>query len=265
MTERSTVYDMLRAWGADFLASLAFLTRLPLLGALPHAPLARAMRAFPLAGAAIGLAGGLLLVALHGLGLSNLAAAAICLAGLALLTGGLHEDGLADVADGFGGGRDRARKLEIMRDSRIGTYGVLAVALILVIRAACLADLSGGPVWWTAVCIMSGAGAFSRALVAWLLASTTPARSNGLSSGVGQLAEGVLAIALVTGGIGALVLFYLAAGVSGALVSLATGFAAAALVRMLAVRQIGGHTGDVCGTLVIVCETAMLAAASIFS
>src|SRR3546814_6586134 len=73
------------------------------------------------------------------LALPPFAAAIIALAFAILVTGGLHEDGLADVADGFGGGHDKARKLAIMRDSRIGTYGVLALALVPaeIGRAAC--------------------------------------------------------------------------------------------------------------------------------
>ena len=64
------------------------------------------------------------------------------LAALVLLTGGFHEDGLADTADGFGGGRTRERKLEIMRDSRIGSYGALALVLSVGIRAAALATMA---------------------------------------------------------------------------------------------------------------------------
>src|SRR3546814_9783083 len=76
------------------------------------------------------------------LALPPFAAAIIALAFAILVTGGLHEDGLADVADGFGGGHDKARKLAIMRDSRIGTYGVLALALVLAARGGSLAALA---------------------------------------------------------------------------------------------------------------------------
>jgi adenosylcobinamide-GDP ribazoletransferase len=264
MPERSAVYDMLKAWCADFLASLAFLTRLPLPAGLPHVRLAQAMRAFPLVGALIGLATGALMAGLHSLGPPGLAAAGLTLAGLALLTGALHEDGLADVADGFGGGRDRAHKLDIMRDSRIGTYGVVAVGLVLLIRAACLADITASA-WWVPICVMAAAGALSRALAVWLLATTDAARSDGLSSGVGRPASDVLLPALLIGVIIAGLLAYLAAGFFGALAIVLAGGAMAVIIRALAVQQIGGHTGDVCGALIIMSETAMLAAASIFA
>ncbi len=264
MPERSAVYDMLKAWCADFLASLAFLTRLPLPVDLPHVPLAQAMRAFPIAGGMIGLATGALMAGLSGLGLPSLAAAGLTLAGIALLTGALHEDGLADVADGFGGGRDRAHKLDIMRDSRIGTYGVIAAVLILLVRAACLADITISA-WWLPICVMAAAGALSRALAVWLLASTDAARSDGVSSGVGRPASDALIPALLIGVILAAVLSYCAAGFLGALVIVLAGGAMSVIIRALAVQQIGGHTGDVCGALIIMTETAMLAAASIFA
>jgi adenosylcobinamide-GDP ribazoletransferase len=263
MPERSAVYDMLKTGGADFLASLAFLTRLPLPRDMASIPLAQAMRAFPVVGAAIGAAAGVLLTTLQALGLPSLAAAGLTLAGLALLTGALHEDGLADVADGFGGGRDRARKLEIMRDSRIGTYGVVTLALILVIRAACFADIAGQS-WWLVICILAAAGAFSRALVVWLMATTDPARGDSLSAGAGRPSRDILLAALLVGAVAAVVLSYVTVGLFGAAVIVLAGAVPAAVIRMLALRQIGGHTGDVCGALIVVSETAMLAAASIF-
>ena len=97
---------------------------------------------FPVVGALIGLSIGCLCLALRAAGLPDLAAAALALGAGALLTGALHEDGLADVADGFGGGRDTASKLEIMRDSRLGTYGAL---ILLVGFAAKVSALSAIP------------------------------------------------------------------------------------------------------------------------
>src|SRR5262245_54458885 len=128
----------------DIRVAIAFLTRLP----MPHPDgpqpenFVRAHRAFPLVGAAIGLTVALLYLGLTALGVPNLAAAALALGASALLTGALHEDGLADMADGFGGGRDRAAKLEIMRDSRLGTYGALILLVSFVAKVSALAALS---------------------------------------------------------------------------------------------------------------------------
>src|SRR5215468_8966811 len=120
-------------WIDDFKTAVTFLTRLPLPhpdGAKPQ-NFVRASRMFPVVGALIGTAVGLLCLGLRSIGVPDLAASALALGGSALLTGALHEDGLADVADGFGGGRDREAKLRIMRDSRIGTYGVIALLSVL--------------------------------------------------------------------------------------------------------------------------------------
>src|SRR3978361_2351288 len=114
-------------WLDDFKMATGFLTRLP----APHPGgagppnSARAYRLFPLVGALIGLAMGVLCLALRQVGVPDLAAAALVLGAGALLTGALHEDGLADLADGFGGGRDVEGKLAIMRDSRIGSDGAI--------------------------------------------------------------------------------------------------------------------------------------------
>src|SRR6202011_571922 len=112
----------------DYLRTAAtILTRLP----MPHpigpmsANFVRAQRMFPLVGAAIGGVVGIVCLGMRMMGVPDLAAAALALGASAILRGGLHEDGLADVADGFGGGRVPAANPEIMRDSRLGTYGAL--------------------------------------------------------------------------------------------------------------------------------------------
>lgn len=251
----------MKSWTADLVASFGFLTRLPMPGGLPPVSLAEAMRAFPLAGAVIGALGGLVLLALAATGLPGLAVAGLTLALLALLTGGLHEDGLADTADGFGGGKDRDGKLAIMRDSHIGTYGVLALALGLLIKAACLAGLAQGR-WIDVIALLAATGAFSRALIVWLMASTPPARTDGLAYDVGQPSDFTARNALLVGGGIALLLILFTAGLIPALVVLAAGAVMAGLFRFLALRQIGGHTGDICGALQFLVETAMIAAAA---
>src|SRR5260370_31222021 len=114
-------------WLDDLLAATAFLTRIPMPRRDTRASLARAYRAFPLVGVGIGATiGGLYLLMLR-IGLPTIAAAALALGAGAMLTGALHEDGFADLADGFGRRRDQAAKLDVMRDSRLGTYGALAL------------------------------------------------------------------------------------------------------------------------------------------
>jgi adenosylcobinamide-GDP ribazoletransferase len=118
------------AFANDFKASTAFLTRLPadwlaIAGARPD--FRRAARAFPLVGALVGAVGGLVLVIAAWLHIPAFVTAALAVMATMAFTGGLHEDGLADTIDGFGGGATPERKLEIMDDSRIGTFGVAAV------------------------------------------------------------------------------------------------------------------------------------------
>src|SRR5579872_4934442 len=113
----------------------------------PAAPIrdgdiASASWAFPVAGLLVGLAGALVYAIAHRIGLPVEVCAMLALAATMLLTGALHEDGLADTADGLGGGKSREQKLEIMRDSRIGTFGVCALLTSIILRWSALAAIS---------------------------------------------------------------------------------------------------------------------------
>lgn len=251
----------MKSWSADLASSFGFLTRLPLPAGMPFVPLSEAMRAFPLAGAVIGGALGLLLAALAAMGLPGLAAAGLALAAAAFLTGALHEDGLADTADGLGGGRDREAKLAVMRDSHIGTYGVLALVLGILVKAACLAGLAQGS-WFEPAALLAASGALSRSLIVWLMASTPPARSDGVAHGVGQPSDFTARTALLSGGVIALILLLVTGGLVPALLIIGAGAVTAGAVRFLAMRQIGGHSGDICGALQFLTETAMIATAA---
>src|SRR6202048_3094488 len=122
-----TIVDHFKDWIDDLRLAIGLLTRVPMPhpdGAMP-AGLARAQRAFPLVGTMIGLGVGLVDLLWLAPAIPPLVAATLALGASAALTGALHEDGLADVGDGFGGGRDRAAKLSIMRDSRPRTFGAI--------------------------------------------------------------------------------------------------------------------------------------------
>jgi adenosylcobinamide-GDP ribazoletransferase len=230
---------------AELQVAVMLLTRLPagrLSGTAPS--LAQASWAFPLAGALVGgivagvFAGGQML-GWHG----PVAAGVALVAGL-LATGGLHEDGLADVADGFGGGHTRARKLEIMKDSRLGSYGAIALVMALGLRWILVAQEGH---WWPIVALAMA----SRAVLVAALAAMPAARADGL----GKAAAGVGAWRVVV----ALVLGAAALGGLGAAAALKTGvamLAAALALGWLAYRQIGGQSGDVLGAMQIVTEIA---------
>ncbi len=232
----------------DVRDALRFFTRAPLGDPSRGAPLDinRVAWAAPVAGAAVGLAGALVLALAAKLGLPALMSAGFATAALVLATGGLHEDGIADVADGFGGGATRADKLEIMRDSRIGAYGALALSLSLILRVGALAAaLDGG--LWRAAAALTLVAALSRSAALTPLALLEPARADGVGAAAGRLNPSALAAAWGSGLIIALALGVVALGVTHALVAaLASGAGGLAIV-LIAQRQIGGQTGDVAG------------------
>ncbi len=240
---------------ADLKIALIFLTRLPLprTEAIRSEDLARATWANPVAGAIVGAAGGLVYLLAFTLGLAPLLSALLAVAGTILLTGALHEDGLADVADGFGGAIERERKLAIMRDSRIGTYAGIALFFSIAIRAAALATLAE-PAGVAAALIAAHAGA--RATIPLLMRSFSRARAEGLAVDAGDPPRTSVQIALALG----LVVCVLMLGMAGIAVMLA-GAGAAFAMGAIARRQIGGYTGDVLGAAEQLAEAAMLIAA----
>jgi adenosylcobinamide-GDP ribazoletransferase len=237
-------------WLDDLRRAAGFLTRVPI--SQPHDAdgFLRAMRVFPLVGAAIGLAVGCLLLGLLKLHLPPLAAAALALGASALITGALHEDGLADIADGFGGGRDKPAKLDIMRDSRLGTYGTLALLVSFTARGAALAALPAVSV----IAALVATHALARAVVPAVSLLLPFARDDGLAAGAGQPDPVVVATAL---GFGALVAVICLPFGTAVLAVIVTALGAAA-VAWLAMRQIGGVTGDVLGATEQVGEALVL-------
>jgi adenosylcobinamide-GDP ribazoletransferase len=234
----------LRGLATELKTGILFCTRLPLrhAGPVDGADVARASWALPIAGMLVGAVGALVYWAAHAVGLTPWPAAALALGATVGLTGCLHEDGLADTADGFGGGATRERKLEIMRDSRIGTYGVCAVALSLVLRIGALASLAD-PALVAAVLIAAHAAA--RASLPVFMLMLPAARTEGLASRAGPPPRARV-VASVAIGVLALVLLLGLARAGIALMLLVLGFAALA---RLAKQQIGGQTGDVLGAL----------------
>lgn len=240
----------------DLKASLRFFSRLPLPAAPDGPDFAGALRMAPAAGALLGLASALpFILALHW-GEPPLVAALLALATAVLLSGGLHEDGLADVADGFGGGFSREKKLEIMRDSRIGAYGAVALILSLGLRAAALSALAATP--GRAALVLAAAGAVSRAACLAPLILLPPARSEGSGQAAGVLSamEARPAFGLAS----ALAALPWLGGFAFAACLAATALAAGAVRALcaLARAQIGGQTGDVAGAAQQIAEISVL-------
>lgn len=231
----------MKRW-AELVGAFTLLTRLPVGGFVAtHPPSADCVWAYPVVGLAAGGLAGLLLHGLQQAGMPQPLAVLWALAAYVLLTGALHEDGLADTVDGFGGGGTVARKLEIMRDSRIGSFGALALVFSVAVRAIALA-LSARPELALILTAILGRGAMLLPLV--LL---RPARVDGLAAvlggGTARAWTGLLLAAL--------------AGVfapRAALAALAGGLG----MTLLARRQVGGYTGDVFGAAEQVAECACL-------
>ncbi len=236
------------------------LTRLPMGGtAEDSGPLSDGVWALPLAGLVLGLAAAGVWGLASGLGVPDLAAALLALGTMTWLTCGLHEDGLADVADGFGGGTERPRKLAIMRDSRVGSYGVLALIFAIGLKAAALAPLANSSP--TGAAVMIAAAVWSRTVIAVVLALLRPARSDGLGAAAGRPAGAVVLAGLLLGA--AICGVVLSAGGGGiVIVALLGGGGGALGVAVLAQRQVGGYTGDVLGAVQQVAEIGVILAAS---
>lgn len=242
------------AWFEDLRLALAFLTRLPIRGDIAPRPLAAAVRCFPLVGVVVGLGGGLVYALGLKLGLPPLGAALFAIVATGLLTGALHEDGLADSADGLAGGHDREQRLAIMSDSRIGSYGVLALIVSVMARAALLAGLPTAH----GIAALIAAHALARAGMALVMARGMPAKSGGLAAGAGKPAEGDALVALAI----AAVIAWIALGPVVAAVALVATLILAWAMARLGKRLIGGYTGDILGAIEQLSEIAVLAVAA---
>jgi adenosylcobinamide-GDP ribazoletransferase len=223
--------------------AFAFLTRVPTGSAKRSgADLGRALAWFPLVGLVVGAAVGAVAAGLAPL-TTPLVAAAVAVSVGVLITGGFHEDGLGDMADGFGGGWSPEQRLEIMKDPRHGTYGVLALVCSVAVRLAAVAALTGDR-GWAAVPLVAGAHLLARNWAVLVVAFARPARPGGLASLVGG-ASGARAPAVAFAS-----WLVVAAAVLGPVRFAAiavTGAGASAGAVWLAYRKVGGVSGDVAG------------------
>ncbi|WP_025840595.1 adenosylcobinamide-GDP ribazoletransferase [Asaia platycodi] len=244
---------------ADLAAGLSLLTRLPtgwLYSAHGDINLARSSWCWPLIGGAIGALTGAVLVLGITLGMPAIVATGWAIVAQLVLTGALHEDGFADCVDGLFGGNTPQKRLEIMRDSRIGSYGGLALSLVMLLRAGTMNTLAAQPLH--IISILMTAGAFSRLALMLPLLWLRPARADGLAHQLRHLPARCLLIAMLFTAViasslsvlGALSLFLVAClGTLG--------------LCSVAYRLIGGYTGDVLGATAIIAELLVLTGASL--
>ncbi|MGR3662406.1 MAG: adenosylcobinamide-GDP ribazoletransferase [Paracoccaceae bacterium] len=241
--------DMARLQAGDIKEAVGLLTRLPVTSSGTRG--ARAAWAWPLAGVVVTV----LAVTLGWIGmlfgLPTTLVAAVVLGTQIILTGALHEDGLADCADGFWGGFDREKRLAIMKDSQIGTYGTIALILSLIIRwSAITALIEAGWLFGSLVAV----AALSRVSMVALMTVLPPARKTGLSRAVGRPDKDVLTLASIT----AVAVAFLCAGFATLPAILVVAGLTYGIGR-LAQNRINGQTGDVLGAAQQISEIGVLA------
>ena len=236
-----------------FFAALRFFTRLPVPGWVGHSAeqLNRAARWFPAVGWIVGAIGAAVTLA-AALVWPPAVAVPLGMAATLLATGAFHEDGLADTADGLGGGWTRADALRIMQDSRIGSYGAIAIGLALLTKFAALAELLAVLPAPTFALLLIAGHAVSRLASTALIHFLDYARAEGKAKPLAtRMNAGELAFAALCGLAPGLWLPPAQAAVALALVALVTVLAA----RKFA-RRLGGYTGDCLGATQQLAEIA---------
>lgn len=212
-------------------------------------PLGAAVWAFPLVGLLVATLAGVVLL----IPVPPFLAAALALGGMVLLTGALHEDACADFADAFGG-RDREARLRIMRDSRIGSFGTMALVVVFSIRVTALGSVA------MPLAALIGAAMTGRALMGLALLAMPPARQDGLGRAAGAVTPGgaVMGMGIALAGVVA------SCGAAG-VAALIGAFFAGLIIAIIAMRRIGGQTGDVLGCVCLISETIFLSVMAGFS
>lgn len=230
-------------WVDDLQISLSFLTRIPVPGgpAIGNPSLSQATRFFPLIGFLVGIIGALALWVANWLGLPELAAIIFGLLAIVLVTGGLHEDGLADSCDGLAGGTNVEQRLEIMKDSRIGSFGVLGLMFTIALKLAGLStfDLGG------AALTLFLAAVVSRGALPLFMRYIPNAKQDGLSADAGAPGFDRAAISVLI----TIVIAWFCIGFFKMILVFIMLTIASILSAIYVKRRIGGQTGDILGAM----------------
>lgn len=246
-------------WLLAFKEQASFFTGLRFNVGVPRWQLADVLPVLPFVGAAVGLVAGFVFALVRGVAGPGWLAAVLAVAAAVVITRALHEDGLADTADGLGPhALEPPRRLEIMRDSRNGTFGVLALALTVLIKVACLAQFSGG----TGLVVLIGAHTLSRAVLAWPLLAYSPVHEDGLGAQAGKPTDNDTWTAIAIGAAIAFVLL-LGKGLLVAILAPAAAIAAAWFASRWIAERIGGYTGDTLGAVQQKAEVVFLLVAAL--
>jgi len=245
--------ELLEKITANIRIAVSLSTILPVGRATPpdDGEVARASWALPVAGLLVGLVGAVAYAIAHRLRLPPEPAAMLAVIATILVTGAIHEDGLADAVDGLGGGDTRERKLDIMRDSRIGTFGAFALIVSIMLRWSALQAIADPSSVAAAFLIAHIAARAIMPVFMWLV---PPARTDGLSAGAGQPSA---QSAMIAAGLG-IICLAIGFGPGKAIIALILLSIAALLWAFVATRQVGGQTGDILGALEQTSETIVL-------
>ncbi|MBB4569745.1 adenosylcobinamide-GDP ribazoletransferase [Rhizobium leucaenae] len=251
----------IQEYTGDTARAVAFLSRIPVPPSFFESydgKLTRISRTFPLAGLLIALPAAIVFGILLAFHADPLMAALLALAVQTMTTGALHEDGLSDMADGLGGGKDRDRALAIMKDSRIGTYGAVALILSFGLRAAALAAIARGLAPFAAALVLPASAALSRGAMVWHWYILPAAKPDGIAASAGKpdygAMQGALTIALALSAFLLWPCLRLPAFILYLLITAAAAFLLTRRVR----QRLSGHTGDTIGATQQICEIAAL-------
>jgi len=225
-----------------FLGAIRFFTRIPISDRVPHSPeqLNNAARYFPAVGIIVGLVSAIVF------GMSSLffpepVCVVIAMATSIYITGAFHEDGLSDMTDGLGGGWDKTRIMEIMKDSRVGSYGVIAITMALLSKFVLLSAFNVG---WIPLLLIAG-HAFSRYCAVLIMAGMNYVREDASSKAkplATQLSRNALIVASVFGLLPLLLL-----PISASLAGISLGLLATIWLGSKLQKWLGGYTGDCLG------------------
>ena len=237
-----------------FALALHFLTRIPTPFDIDYSPerLTDANRYYPLVGAIIGTIAALAFF-ISSLALPTLIAVIIATAATALLTGAFHEDGLADTFDGISGAYDRARSLEIMHDSRIGTFGALALILVITLKIAALTSLADTA---TIITVLIAAHIISRTSTVIVKATSTYAREDGIAGPQDIPLRPINAIIATLTALLTIAALALILTPTAALLATAGAITGHILIRLYFQPRLKGHTGDTLGATQQITELA---------
>ncbi len=248
-----------------FMRSLGFLTRLPIKSHwfLPEKPISTDAHYFPIAGLLIGLLSGCCLALARLIGFDIWVSAIFCVSFTIILTGALHEDGLADVADAFFVSKSPENRLTIMKDSRIGTYGTLALIFSVFSRIAFIASIEINHGLYHTIIALIVSEAVSRGGMVWFWTRLPLARKNGTAAAAGEPAADIARKSLIISAIILLVGGIISNSVISMIISIAVLFLFIYLFSLECQKRIGGYTGDTLGAVEQCLALILLAIASL--